>query len=89
MHFLPGYSTFDADGSVKLLCFRVKGKNDNKYVQLLLRVCDEIPELCPALHLLIYIYLCNITEGYLFPDLDDHSKVRHYGTLLKHLKKKF
>jgi hypothetical protein len=89
IHFLPGYSTFDADGSAKLLCFKVKGKNDNEYVQLLLRACDEMPELCPVLHLLIYIYLCNITEGYSFPDLDDRSKVRQYGTFLMRLTKKF
>jgi hypothetical protein len=55
--FLPGYSTFNPDGSVKTLCFEVKGKNDREVVQLLLRACDEIPELCAVRHLLIYIYM--------------------------------
>ena len=88
LSYIPHLSTVRRDGSVDYLVFKVHGKSDTEYKYLMLWACHDKPELCPVRHLLVYIYLCNITEGYLFPDLDDSVNRKTYDSFLNYLKKK-
>ena len=86
--YIPHLSTVRSDGSVDNLVFKVHGKSDIEYKYLVLWACHDKPELCPVRHLLVYIHLCNITEGYLFPNLDDSDNRKTYDSFLNYLKRK-
>jgi hypothetical protein len=86
--YIPHLSTVRSDGSVDNLVFKVHGKSDIEYKYLVLWACHDKPELCPVRHLLVYIHLCNIAEGYLFPNLDDSDNRKTYDSFLNYLKRK-
>ena len=70
------------------LCIKVKGKTDQRHRHLVLWAHDDKPLMCPVRHLLLYIHLCDIRDGYLFPDLKNQSQPRAYKAMLKELKVK-
>ncbi len=71
------------------LCIKVKGKSDIRPQNLVLWAADDAPLLCPIRHLLTYIHLSGIQDGYLFPNLSDRDKPRCYESLLRTMKSKF
>ena len=47
----------------------VKGKSDPVPVRLVLFADNDCTEFCPVRHLLVYLALTGITEGFLFPNV--------------------
>lgn len=68
-HYLPEYTVVRQDGYIERLLFKVKGKADKHDVLLSLTRTDEFPKTCPIRNLLYYLFVCNISQGYIFPDL--------------------
>ena len=56
-----------SNGNVEGIAFQIKGKSDPVPVTLMMWWDHELPEFCPAHHLLAWIWISGITEGYLFP----------------------
>jgi hypothetical protein len=50
---------------------------------------DDCPLLCPIRHLMSYIHLCDIKEGYLFPNLKKRSEPRSYDSVVQVLNSRF
>lgn len=55
------------DVGVGSIVQRLCEKYDTKYVLYHIRFRDQVPKLCYLRHLLIFIHVCNIRKGYLFP----------------------
>jgi hypothetical protein len=51
---------------VRALVLTIKGKSDPFPLPFILWANDEYPELCPVRHLLVYIALSGVQEGFLF-----------------------
>lgn len=60
-------TSFSPSGELVGLAFNIKGKTDNQPVPLTLWSDDTVPELCPIRHLLAFIYLADLSDGYIFP----------------------
>jgi hypothetical protein len=84
----PEYSAVESHKIINL-CVKVQGKTDKEPQNLILWAYDDCPDLCPVRHLMAYIHLCNIKEGWLFPNLKKRSEARNYGTLLHTLNTRF
>lgn len=85
--FLYGCSriTSDNDGNeVYNMVFKVKGKADQTHKLLVLWRCDEVPTLCPVRHLLFYLHLRGIKNGYIFPQFsnDQRFPYKKFGELI-------
>ena len=52
------------------MLLKSKGKTDKKPVTLSLWADNEVPQMCPIRHLLAYIYLADIKNGFLYPGSD-------------------
>jgi hypothetical protein len=86
-------------GVIHCVVLKVSGKSEKgKELFFSLWRDWEYPDLCPLLHLLVYIYLAGIKNGFIFPpDKDLHDKkvgadgcyveAEKYGTFLKAFKK--
>jgi hypothetical protein len=86
-HFLHGCSriTSDDEGNeVYNMVFRVKGKKDKTHKLLVLWRCDEVPTLCPVRHLLFYLRLRGIKNGYIFPQFSNNERFpyKNFGELI-------
>jgi hypothetical protein len=51
------------------LCIRIQGKTDKIPRNMVLWSYDDCPDLCPIRHLMSYVHLCQIKDGFLFPNL--------------------
>lgn len=85
--FLYGCSriTSDSEGTeVFNMVFKVKGKMDKTHQLLVLWRCDEVPTLCPVRHLLFYLHLRGIKNGYIFPQFgsDQRFPYKNFGELI-------
>lgn len=69
------------DRGVENICLTVKGKSDPAPVYLLLWCDDDCPDLCPVRHLLIYIFLAGIKDGYLFCSVEELKERPIDGTM--------
>ena len=58
-------------GVVECIAFKVKGKTDKRPVTLSLWADNEVPSLCPIRHLLAYVHLTGLKDGFLFPGNDN------------------
>ena len=56
-----------SNGNVEGIAFQIKGKSDPVPVTLMMWWDHELPEFCPVRHLLAWIRISGIKEGYLFP----------------------
>jgi hypothetical protein len=70
---------------VEALGVRIKGKSDNAFKNLMLWKDDENPELCPILHLLLYVHMIGIKDGHLFPTHKELSNVPGHRLVKTHL----
>jgi hypothetical protein len=71
--------TIVKDSFIEALALRVQGKSDSSPVILSLWADDIIPEFCPVRHLLVYLHLSGISQGYLFPGhIDGHIAYDQY-----------
>ena len=82
-------SVIKENGVVESIVIRVCGKTDKIWRNLILWRKDDVPEFCPIRHLLSYVHLAKIENGYLFPNLKDRTKKHEYNGLLKLLKDRF
>jgi hypothetical protein len=57
------------EGQLEALALRVSGKTDQVWKTLILWRKDDVPEFCPVRHLLCYVHLAEIKNGFLFPNL--------------------
>jgi hypothetical protein len=76
------------NGILEVLAIGVLGKTDKKWRTMLLWRKKRATEFCAFRHLLVYVYLAKIKDGYLFPDLKKGGKMK-YSKLLNTLKKRF
>jgi len=65
--FFPSCFVRTPDGKIRALCLRIWGKKEKGWRYYWLWVDDEYPDLCPVRHLLIFVHLSGIQEGFLFP----------------------
>jgi hypothetical protein len=57
-----------------MFVIKIKGKAQrDSWQYLVLWQYDDVPTLCPVHHLLLYLYLRDIKEGYVFPNFHDSS----------------
>jgi hypothetical protein len=71
------------------LCFRVQGKTDRTPQNLILWAYDDCPTLCPVRHLMSYVHVCEIKDGFLFPNLKNRSEPRTYDSVMNVLNTRF
>ena len=83
--FVPAISIVSPNGLVEALGVRIKGKSDNAFKNLMLWKDDENPELCPILHLLLYVHMIGIKDGHLFPTHKELSNVPGHRLVKTHL----
>lgn len=86
--FLPEFTVVRSDGYVEKMLFKVKGKADKHYVYLSLKRNDEFAQLCPVRHLLFYLHVTGIKEGFIFPDLirkKDKYDYKLFNNMMKDL----
>ena len=76
------------NGVVSRIAFQICGKTDKRFVTMFLHRCDDVPELCPVRHLLVYLYVAKNSKGFLFPRLKDRKESMDYNILLNYLKRK-
>lgn len=77
------------DDIIEALAIRVCGKTDKIWRTLILWRKDDVPEFCPIRHVLSYVHLAGIENGYLFPNLKKINEKHEYNGLLKVLKTRF
>lgn len=83
---LPNLCQFHGN-VLRILYIQVKGKSDGKWVTLKLHRKDDCPDLCPVRHLLVYIYIAQIKDGFLFPDFKKRNEPLKYTKILSHLQR--
>jgi hypothetical protein len=81
--FVPAF-TFFQPGTRKIQCllFKVQGKSDTHVQYLRLWANNSHPELCPVIHLLIYIAMSGRTNGFVFPSLLNANHIFDYDKFL-------
>lgn len=79
-HFLSDeFSSITPEGKVNMLVIKIKGKTQrDAWKYLVLWRYDDVPSLCPVRHLLLYLYLRDIKEGYVFPNFHDSSRFDYH-----------
>jgi hypothetical protein len=85
---LPQFSSVEKHRVINL-CIRIQGKTDKIPQNMILWSYDDCPALCPVRHLLTYVHLCDIKEGYLFPNLKKKSEPRSYDSVMNILNRRF
>jgi integrase len=65
------------DDRVRGISIAVDGKSDYGTQYLYIWEDEECPEFCPLRHLLVYVAITGITEGYLFPYFKKHEKIQN------------
>jgi hypothetical protein len=63
----PDITTVKQGGRVEGISIRIKGKSDQHPVTLTMWNDDDFPQFCPVRHLLAWIAISKITDGYFFP----------------------
>ena len=84
-----GMSDVDEHGQLNQMVIRIKGKTDKVTRHLVLWADNVEPRFCPIRHLLLYVYYCEIKNGYLFPNLNKRDVPGDYDVLLKTMKYRF
>jgi hypothetical protein len=77
------------EGQLEALALRVCGKTDQVWKTLILWRKDYVPEFCPVRHLLCYVHLAEIKNGFLFPNLKKKTDKHQYNGMLDLLKSRF
>jgi hypothetical protein len=86
--FVPAYTFFQSDkGKIQGLVFKVQGKSDHQVQYLRLWANNSHPELCPVIHLLIYIAMSGRTDGFIFPSTDNANNIFDYSKFLDTVKR--
>jgi hypothetical protein len=86
--FVPDYTYFQGERmKIQCLVFQVQGKSDHQLQYLRLWANNSHPELCPVIHLLIYIAMSGRTEGFLFPSTDNANNIFDYSKFLDIVKR--
>jgi hypothetical protein len=67
-------------GEVTGIAFDIQGKCDAHPVTVMLWPDNDVPELCPVRHLMVYIYLTGISGGYFFPSGNVMSSIKDPGS---------
>ena len=81
-NFVRALTSLDDSGMVKHLAFKVKGKRDRNYVNLLSYFDNDVPEFDLVRQLLAWIWLSEYESGPLFPSDTDPSQpvnLKTYG----------
>lgn len=65
--FIQDLFVVTPEGYIEGLAVSVQGKSDQKPVTLMLWADNDIPNLCPIRHLLVYLYESKICSGFIFP----------------------
>jgi hypothetical protein len=73
------------NGRIHSLALKIKGKKDDDWKYYWLWMDEDYPSICPVRHLLIYVYLANIKEGYLFPTSKELSNPPDDGNYVTNL----
>jgi hypothetical protein len=76
--FLFGCSKITERKNVINMVFKVKGKRDTTHKLLVLWRCDDVPTLCPVRHLLLYLHVRGITNGFIFPSMNENKKFGYH-----------
>jgi integrase len=79
----PAYTGFNSvTNKIDWLVFTVNGKTDDHdhYLRLWANPCH--PELCPVIHLLVYIAMSCRTDGFVFPSFDNPNRIFKYDKFL-------
>jgi hypothetical protein len=84
----PEYSAVQSDKIINI-CIKIKGKTDKVAQNMILWAYDDAPLFCPIRHLMTYIHICEIKEGYLFPNLKKRSEPRNYENVMLILNTRF
>lgn len=79
-HFLSDeFSSITPEGKVNMFVIKIKAKmHRDTWQYLVLWRYDDVPTLCPVRHLLLYLYLRDINEGYVFPNFNDSSRFDYH-----------
>ncbi len=66
-HFDPKYMIIREDGKINSITVQVQGKSDPVPVYLQIFSDDNCTEFCPIRHLIAYMSLLDVKEGFIFP----------------------